>query len=66
MTEPLAWRKSSFSGAQSSCVEMCRTAEGRILLRNSNHPDAGTLASTATELEAFLAGVAAGEFDNLV
>lgn len=66
MTVPLPWRKSSFSGSQSACVEMSRDADGRIFVRNSNNPDAGTLTFTASELQAWLEGCAAGEFNDFV
>ena len=36
-----------------------------VLVRNSNHPDAGTLALTTTETAAWLAGCQAGEMDDL-
>lgn len=65
MTSPIPWRKSSFSSGTGSCVEMSRDAEGRILVRNSNHPDAGTLAFTATEMQALLSGTAADEINDL-
>jgi hypothetical protein len=65
MTEQPHWRKSSFSGSQGNCVELAKTAEG-IAVRNSNHPDAGTLTFTPAELRAFVHGVKAGEFDELL
>lgn len=58
------WRKSSYSGAGSDCVELAETAEG-IAVRNSNHPDAGTVTFTPAEMDAFVQGVKAGEFDDL-
>jgi hypothetical protein len=38
----LCWRKSSFSGQNGTCVELA-DADRSIGVRNSNHPDAGTL-----------------------
>ena len=35
-----AWRKSSFSGGQTNCVEFRRTPDG-VEVRNSKRPDAG-------------------------
>lgn len=66
MKTPTAWRKSTHSSGTGSCVEMRRDEHGHILVRNSNHPDAGTLAFTPAEVDAWLAGVASGEFNDLV
>ncbi|MFH9372826.1 DUF397 domain-containing protein [Streptomyces anulatus] len=59
------WRKSSFSGDQGACVEAAPLRDGRIAMRNSNNPGAGTVFFTRTEMEAWLQGVKAGEFDDL-
>jgi hypothetical protein len=64
MTDQPHWRKSRFSGAQGDCVELAATAHG-IAVRNSKRPDGGTLTFTQAELAAFIAGVKAGEFDDL-
>ena len=58
------WRKSSFSGI-SECVEVAELDDGRIGVRNSNAPDAGTVLFTRGEIDAFVKGVKAGEFDDL-
>lgn len=55
-----AWRKSSRCGT-STCVEVARLGEA-ILVRDSKNPEAGTLAFTEAEWDAFTAGVLAGEF----
>ncbi len=60
-----AWRKASFSGDQGSCVEVAPVGDGRIALRNSNHPDAGVLVFTRAEISAWVRGCKAGEFDDL-
>lgn len=59
------WRKSSFSGDQGSCVETAALPDGRVAVRNSNHPEAGTVFFTRGEIDAWLKGVKAGEFDDL-
>lgn len=62
------WRKSSFSGSSGNddaCVEVAALPDGRIAMRNSNHPDAGVVYFTRAEMAAYLAGVKAGEFDDL-
>jgi hypothetical protein len=55
------WQKSSYSGSTSpDCVE-CRTDQGRVLLRDSQHPDHGYLAVPGPEWRAFLASLANNE-----
>ncbi|MGH3873260.1 MAG: DUF397 domain-containing protein [Pseudonocardiaceae bacterium] len=70
--EPLAqlqWRTSSFTDSGTSnggsCVEVAVLPDGRIAVRNSNHPDAGTVLFTRPEMDAWLKGVKSGEFDDL-
>lgn len=60
------WRKSTASG-QSSCLEVARAGDGdgAVLLRDSKHPDGPRLRLTPSEWRAFVAGVRAGEFDDL-
>lgn len=60
----LRWKKSSWS-PDTNCVEVAQRADGSILVRNSNHPDAGVLEFTPAEMAAWIAGCAAGEFDYL-
>ncbi|MGH3777245.1 MAG: DUF397 domain-containing protein [Pseudonocardiaceae bacterium] len=59
------WRKSSFTVDQGSCVEAAPLADGSIAIRNSNHPEAGVVFFTRTEVDAWIKGVKAGEFDDL-
>lgn len=59
-----SWRKSTFTN-QGNCFELAPTTDG-IALRNSNDPDRGTLHFSRSELGAFIQGVKAGEFDDLV
>lgn len=67
MTEAseVRWLKSSFSANDGNCVEMAGLADGRVAVRNSNHPDAGALIFTRAELSAWIAGAKHGEFDHL-
>ena len=60
----LAWRKSSYSGANGDCVEVADTGNG-VAVRHSKEPDQGTLLYTRAELAAFIRGCKAGEFDDL-
>jgi Domain of unknown function (DUF397) len=64
------WRKSSFSGSlgqpgTGNCVEVAPLAGGSIALRNSNHPEAGTVLFSRPEMHAWIQGCKAGEFDDL-
>lgn len=57
------WRTSSFSNG-GTCVEIGEDG-GRIAVRNSVHPDRGTVYFTRDEMAAWIAGCKAGEFDDL-
>lgn len=58
------WRKSSFSTHQGACVEAAPLADGSIAVRNSNRPQAGVVFFTRAEMDAWIKGVKAGEFDD--
>jgi Domain of unknown function (DUF397) len=47
------WRKSSYSGANGSCVETA-TGNGVVLVRDTTNREGGTLAFTAGAWQAFL------------
>ena len=62
------WRTSTFSDGwdtKGTCVEVAVLPDGRIAVRNSNHPDAGAVFFTRAEMDAWIKGVKAGEFDDL-
>jgi Domain of unknown function (DUF397) len=63
------WRKSSFSGGGGqgggNCVETAILADDQIAVRNSNHPETSVLFFTRAEMDAWITGVKAGEFDDL-
>jgi hypothetical protein len=61
----LQWRKSSHSGSSNTCVELASHPAGHVLVRNSNHPDAGTLAFSPAVLGTLLASCRAGALDDL-
>jgi hypothetical protein len=66
MIEDLVWRKSSFSYGNGECVEVAVLAGGDVVVRDSKDPGGPMLEFSRGELAAFLAGVKAGEFDDLV
>lgn len=60
----LAWRKSTYSGANGDCVEVAES-DGLVAMRHSKEPDQGTIFYTRAEIAAFIKGCKAGEFDDL-
>jgi hypothetical protein len=58
------WRKSSYSAA-GNCVELAQLPDGHIGMRNSRHPLEAVAVFTRVEIDAFLRGVKAGEFDDM-
>ncbi|MGW3038725.1 DUF397 domain-containing protein [Kitasatospora sp. NPDC001159] len=57
------WKKSSYSGANSDCIEV-RTVDGAIELRESDEGDV-IVRTTRLSLANFLQGAKSGEFDHL-
>jgi hypothetical protein len=57
------WRKSTFSGPH-ECVAVA-TVGDRIAIRNSRNPEAGTLLFGGRGFATWVAGIKAGEFDDL-
>jgi hypothetical protein len=64
MNQPPMWRKSSYSQDGPNCVELSDTHVD-VLLRNSNLPEQGHISFSRNEMAAFIAGIKAGEFDDL-
>ena len=62
--DPIRWRKSTFSGAASDCVELAQ-AGADVLVRDSKDPSGPVLRLTREQVAGWLAGVRAGEFDDL-
>jgi hypothetical protein len=62
-TQGPVWIKSSFSFANSNCVETARLPDGCIGVRDSKNPHGGMLRLTPAEWGAFLDGVRNGEFE---
>jgi len=64
-SETPRWRKSTFSDTM-NCVEIGELPDGRVGIRNSRHPEHPLAGFTRDEIAAFLRGVQAGEFDDLM
>jgi len=60
------WRTSSFSDGTGACVEVALLEDGRTAVRNKGHPEAGVVLFTPAEMDAYIKGVKAGEFDDLI
>ncbi len=60
-----AWRKSSHSNSQGNCVEFAALEDDSVAVRNSRYPQGPALVYTRAEINALIAGVKAGEFDDL-
>jgi hypothetical protein len=62
----LLWRKSGRSNASGNCVELAQLPGGGVALRNSRDPEGPALLFTRDEILAFVHGVRAGDFDDMV
>ena len=63
--DAIVWRTSSFSDDGAS-VETALLPDGTIAVRKSDDHDAGIVVFTRAEIDAFVKGVKAGEFDDLM
>jgi hypothetical protein len=64
----LEWRVSSFSDpadTDTDCIEVARLADGRTALRNRRKPEDGAVIFTPAEMDAWIKGCKAGEFDDI-
>lgn len=57
----VAWRKSSYSGANGNCVEVAYVSDG-VAMRDSKDREGPALVFTPQEWDAFVAGVIDGQF----
>jgi hypothetical protein len=65
-TLPVQWIKSSYS-VTGNCVELAALPDGSgVAMRQSTDPTGPALVYTKAEIEAFLSGAAAGEFDSFI
>jgi Domain of unknown function (DUF397) len=61
-----SWKKSSLSSGGDNCVEVAFAADGSVGVRDSKQKGLGPILEfTPAEWEAFLGGVAEGEFDSM-
>ena len=60
------WRKSTVSNPSGNCVELAELTDGSVAVRNSRFPHGARLVYTRAEIAAFVRGVQAGEFDDLL
>lgn len=65
-TPGLHWRKSTISNFQGQCVELAVLPDGGVTVRNSRFPAGAHITYTRAEMAAFVRGVQAGEFDDLL
>jgi hypothetical protein len=57
------WRKSSYSAADTSCIEVADLGGDLIGVRHSKRPDEAVIRLTRAEYRAFIAAIKRGEFD---
>jgi len=57
------WVKSNYSTPSGNCVEVAALENGDVAVRNSRDPQGRALVFTRTEIDAFVRGAAAGDFD---
>jgi hypothetical protein len=63
----VAWRKSRRSNPSGNCVELAKLPDGAgFAVRNSRDPEGPVLVYTRAEIEAFIAGAADGDFNDLL
>lgn len=62
----VVWRRSAAGDAVGECVEFAVLDGGDVAVRNSRDPHGPVLVYTPAEISAFVDGVKAGEFDDLV
>jgi hypothetical protein len=62
----ISWRRAGRCNRGAECVELSVTIDGDIMVRDSKDPNGPVLSFTLGEMRAFVEGVLAGEFADLV
>lgn len=62
---PPEWRKSTHSTADGNCIEVAALPEGKIAIRN-DESDQIVVSASREDFRAFVLGIKAGEFDDLI
>jgi hypothetical protein len=66
MTDPsILWRRPAGVAEGEDCIETAELPDGTIGVRSTADLDAGIVVFTRAEIDAFVKGVKAGEFDDL-
>jgi hypothetical protein len=63
MNEIRHWRKSSYSGTNANCVEVCADAASTVAVRDSRDVTGPELEFTGQAWSAFVGKIKRGEFD---
>jgi hypothetical protein len=63
LLEDAAWRKATRSGEAADCIEVAPLRDGRVGLRDSEHPEQPAYVVSASVWAAFIDGAKQGEFD---
>jgi len=53
------WRKSSYSNSGANCVEVARTRNDKVAVRDSKNPEGGVLTFSLDEWKTFVAKIQA-------
>jgi hypothetical protein len=56
------WRKSSHSGQQGNCIQVCTSESGTVAVRDSKNPAGPELEFAGHAWSAFVSGIKLGEF----
>ncbi|PKW13559.1 DUF397 domain-containing protein [Saccharopolyspora spinosa] len=62
MNQTSRWRKSSYSGNQTNCVEVGRAGDGTAV-RDTKNRAAGYFTASREQWSAFVAAIKGGKFD---
>ncbi|TDC04835.1 DUF397 domain-containing protein [Nonomuraea longispora] len=63
LLETAEWRKATRSGDSGDCIEAAPLSDGRVGLRDSEHPEKSPYVFSPSVWEAFIDGAKKGEFD---